>query len=65
MKFHTFRKLAQFRATLQFKKDIAMQGGDILYVQWGKKVFSQAPFVQVLPLKKKRPVIFIICTLQL
>ena len=24
------------------------------YIQWGKKVFSQPPFVQVLPLKKMR-----------
>ena len=24
------------------------------YVQWGKKVFSQPPIVQVLPLKKMR-----------
>ena len=34
-------------------------------LQWGKKVFSQPPIVQVLPLKKMRPVIFIIGTLQL
>ncbi len=26
----------------------------IVYVQWGKKVFSQPPIVQVLPLKKMR-----------
>ena len=26
----------------------------IAYVQWGKKVFSQPPIVQVLPLKKMR-----------
>ena len=25
-----------------------------MYVQWGKKVFSQPPIVQVLPLKKMR-----------
>jgi hypothetical protein len=25
-----------------------------LYIQWGKKVFSQPPIVQVLPLKKMR-----------
>ncbi len=25
-----------------------------MYVQWGKKVFSQLPIVQVLPLKKMR-----------
>ena len=25
-----------------------------VYVQWGKKVFSQPPIVQVLPLKKMR-----------
>ncbi len=25
-----------------------------LFVQWGKKVFSQPPIVQVLPLKKMR-----------
>jgi hypothetical protein len=36
-----------------------------LYIQWGKKVFSQPPIVQVLPLKKMRTVIFIIGTLQL
>ncbi len=31
------------------------------FVQWGKKVFSQPPIVQVLPLKRReRPVIFII-----
>ena len=34
-------------------------------IQWGKKVFSQPPIVQVLPLKNMRPVIFIIGTLQL
>uniref|UniRef100_A0AAZ3PFV0 Reverse transcriptase domain-containing protein n=1 Tax=Oncorhynchus tshawytscha TaxID=74940 RepID=A0AAZ3PFV0_ONCTS len=34
-------------------------------IQWGKKVFSQPPIVQVLPLKDERPVIFIIGTLQL
>ncbi len=27
---------------------------NILYIQWGKKVFSQPPIVQVLPLKKMR-----------
>ncbi len=27
---------------------------EILYIQWGKKVFSQPPIVQVLPLKKMR-----------
>ncbi len=26
----------------------------ICYIQWGKKVFSQPPIVQVLPLKKMR-----------
>ncbi len=26
----------------------------IFYIQWGKKVFSQSPIVQVLPLKKMR-----------
>ncbi len=26
----------------------------LLYLQWGKKVFSQPPIVQVLPLKKMR-----------
>ncbi len=26
----------------------------IIYIQWGKKVFSQPPIVQVLPLKKMR-----------
>ncbi len=31
-----------------------------IYTQWGKKVFSQPSIVQVLPLKKMRPVIFII-----
>ncbi len=31
-----------------------------IYIQWGKKVFSQPPIVQVLPLKNMRPVIFII-----
>ncbi len=25
-----------------------------IYIQWGKKVFSQPPIVQVLPLKKMR-----------
>ncbi len=25
-----------------------------MYIQWGKKVFSQPPIVQVLPLKKMR-----------
>ncbi len=25
-----------------------------MYIQWGKKVFSQPPIVQVLPLKKRR-----------
>ena len=30
------------------------------HIQWGKKVFSQPPIVQVLPLKKMRPVIYII-----
>jgi hypothetical protein len=35
------------------------------HIQWGKKIFSQPPIVQVLPLKKMRPVIFIIGTLQL
>ncbi len=25
-----------------------------IYIQWGKKVFSQSPIVQVLPLKKMR-----------
>ncbi len=25
-----------------------------VYIQWGKKVFSQPPIVQVLPLKKMR-----------
>ncbi len=34
--------------------------GDSAIIQWGKKVFSQPPIVQVLPLKKMRPVIFII-----
>ncbi|CDQ56099.1 unnamed protein product [Oncorhynchus mykiss] len=34
-------------------------------LQWGKKVFSQPPIVLFLPLKKMRPVIFIIGTLQL
>ena len=34
-------------------------------IQWDIKVFSQPPIVQVLPLKKMRPVIFIIGTLQL
>jgi hypothetical protein len=29
-----------------------------VYVQWGKKVFSQPPIVQVLPLKKMRPIIY-------
>ncbi len=28
--------------------------GNIVYVQWGKKVFSQPPIVQVLPLKNMR-----------
>ncbi len=28
--------------------------GRLMYVQWGKKVFSQPPIVQVLPLKKMR-----------
>ncbi len=28
----------------------------ILYIQWWKKVFSQPPIVQVLPLKKMREV---------
>ncbi len=27
---------------------------DLEYIQWGKKVFSQPPIVQVLPLKKMR-----------
>ncbi len=27
---------------------------DIIDIQWGKKVFSQPPIVQVLPLKKMR-----------
>ncbi len=27
---------------------------NLLYIQWGKKVFSQPPIVQVLPLKKMR-----------
>ncbi len=27
-----------------------------IYIQWGKKVFSQPPIVQVLPLKKMREV---------
>ena len=35
------------------------------HIQWGKKVFSQSSIVQVLPLKKMRPVIFTIGTLQL
>uniref|UniRef100_A0A4W5KIN3 Protein phosphatase 6, regulatory subunit 2b n=1 Tax=Hucho hucho TaxID=62062 RepID=A0A4W5KIN3_9TELE len=35
------------------------------HTQWGKKVFSQPPIVQVLQLKKMRPVIFIIGTRQL
>ncbi len=26
----------------------------VIYIQWGKKVFSQPPIVQVLPLKKMR-----------
>ncbi len=26
----------------------------LMYIQWGKKVFSQPPIVQVLPLKKMR-----------
>ncbi len=26
----------------------------LFYIQWGKKVFSQPPIVQVLPLKKMR-----------
>ena len=26
----------------------------VAYIQWGKKVFSQPPIVQVLPLKKMR-----------
>ncbi len=28
--------------------------GCYIYIQWGKKVFSQPPIVQVLPLKKMR-----------
>ena len=37
----------------------------VLYYRGNKKVFSQPPIVQVLPLKKMRPVIFIIGTLQI
>ncbi len=29
------------------------------YVQWGKKVFSQPPIVQVLPLKKMREAMYV------
>ncbi len=31
-----------------------VQTGCTGYIQWGKKVFSQPPIVQVLPLKKMR-----------
>ncbi len=33
---------------------IQIDGWDKAYIQWGKKVFSQSPIVQVLPLKKMR-----------
>ncbi len=38
------------------KTDFAFLGHDNLFsqIQWGKKVFSQPPIVQVLPLKKMR-----------
>ena len=46
------------------KKADTDQIGRFLY-SGAKTVFSQPPIVQVLPLKKMRPVIFLISTLQL
>ncbi len=34
--------------------DFIKPNGNIMNLQWGKKVFSQPPIVQVLPLKKMR-----------
>ncbi len=37
-----------------FTLDFIKPNGNIMNLQWGKKVFSQPPIVQVLPLKKMR-----------
>ncbi len=39
-----------YQRIMLFFKD----GHIYIYIQWGKKVFSQPPIVQVLPLKKMR-----------
>ncbi len=37
-----------------FQKNMLFLCIKYIYLQWGKKVFSQPPIVQVLPLKKMR-----------
>ncbi len=37
-----------------FIREVIVHFSTSIYIQWGKKVFSQPPIVQVLPLKKMR-----------
>ncbi len=47
---------SQVRHSTVIITDFNRQGKRVtdIYIQWGKKVFSQPPIVQVLPLKKMR-----------
>ncbi len=41
-------------SVIRFAKMLISALKNLFYIQWGKKVFSQPPIVQVLPLKNMR-----------